>query len=199
MIPAHRPHSRRRKPTTAAVSVAAMLVTSTGPLSSPAAAATTSASTHTAPRRAATAPDGTTGKPTVHTVTLITGDVVTVTSVGGGHSNVDVQRPHGATGGVRTETIGKDLYVLPDEALPYLAADELDRRLFDVTSLISEGYDDQHSSAIPMILSYAGRPSVGRSAQVDPRGRHPDPHAAQHQRHGGHGRRSSNARRRGRR
>lgn len=61
----------------------------------------------------------------------------------------------GAVGGVHTETIGKDLYVIPDEALPYLAAGEMDRRLFDVSGLIRDGYDDVHAGGIPLILSYA--------------------------------------------
>ena len=51
--------------------------------------------------------------PSMLSVTLITGDVVVVHDVGGGHQAVDVRRPHGAVGGVRTETIGKDLYVFP--------------------------------------------------------------------------------------
>src|SRR5262252_2103148 len=58
----------------------------------------------------------------VRTVTLMTGDVVRVTDVGGGRLAADVTRPHGAPGGVRSETVGHDLYVIPDEAMPYLAA-----------------------------------------------------------------------------
>jgi subtilisin family serine protease len=88
-----------------------------------------------------------------HTVTLVTGDIVRVSDAGGGKHTVDVTRPHGARGGVRAETIGQDLYVLPDEALPYLAADQVDRRLFDVTSLIEQGYDDAHSDGVPLILA----------------------------------------------
>jgi subtilisin family serine protease len=105
-----------------------------------------------------------------HTVTLITGDKVVVTDVGGGRQTVDVQRPRGATGGVRTETIGKDLYVFPDEVMPYMAAAELDRRLFDVTVLISDGYDDQHSDGIPMIFTYAGKAPAPANAQIAPQG-----------------------------
>ena len=89
-----------------------------------------------------------------HRVTLITGDVVTVTDVGGGKSTVSVERAPGATGVVRTETVGKNLYVLPEEALPYLAADRLDSRLFDVTSLIADGYDDANADAVPVIVGY---------------------------------------------
>ena len=101
------------------------------------------------PTAAATRPSGTT-----HSITLITGDVVRVMDLGTGGQAVDVRRPAGASGGVRTESVGKDLYVLPDEAMPYLAAGTLDRRLFDVTALIAQGYDDAHSDGIPLIVGY---------------------------------------------
>src|SRR4051794_39762481 len=60
--------------------------------------------------------------PVSHKVTLITGDVVTVTDAGRGKSTVSVERAPGSTGMIHTETVGKDLYVVPEEALPYLAA-----------------------------------------------------------------------------
>ncbi|MEY9964227.1 subtilisin family serine protease [Streptacidiphilus sp. MAP12-16] len=107
-----------------------------------------------------------TSRSTAHTVTLITGDIVRVVDLGSARQAVDVQRPHGAKGGVRTETVGKDLYVLPDEVMPYLAAGEVDRRLFDVTTLISQGYDDQHSDGIPVIVGYSSASAAIRSAQT---------------------------------
>ena len=89
------------------------------------------------------------------TVTLITGDVVAVTKTGNGQYATDIRRPDRARGGVHAQTIGEDLYVFPDEVMPYIAAGQLDRRLFDVTTLIEYGYDDQHSDGIPLIVSYA--------------------------------------------
>src|ERR1700712_1067732 len=99
MIPSPR-HPRRRTAIAAAVTVGAMLMVSAGPLLSPAAAgAATPAAAATGTPPASPARDTPTAKnasrsqqakatkPTVHTVTLITGDIVTVTSVGGGHSN----------------------------------------------------------------------------------------------------------------
>ncbi len=145
----------RRAVLTAAVTVGAMLVVLTGSHARPAAAATVPAPA---------------GPGSTQTVTLITGDIVHVRDVGGGHRSVEVVRPRGATGGVRTETIGKDLYVIPDETVQYLAANVLDRRLFDVTALINDGYDDQHSTGIPMILSYPAATPVARSAPVTPEG-----------------------------
>ena len=59
----------------------------------------------------------------IRTVTLITGDVVQVTDAGGGRQAAEVTRPRAAQGGARSETIGDDLYVFPDEVMPYLAAD----------------------------------------------------------------------------
>ncbi|WP_433437211.1 S8 family serine peptidase [Nonomuraea sp. CA-141351] len=66
-----------------------------------------------------------------------------------------VTRAPGATGSVRVTTEGRDTYVYPEEALAYVAAGRLDKQLFDVTQLISEGYDDGHASELPLILTQA--------------------------------------------
>ncbi|MGS2614540.1 S8 family serine peptidase [Micromonospora sp. LZ34] len=107
-----------------------------------------------------------------HTLTLITGDVVTVTTFADGKATADVDRPDHATGGVRVQESGGDLYVLPDEALPLLGSDRLDRRLFNVTDLIEMGYDDARTAELPLIATYppakarAGRPAAPRGAKV---------------------------------
>ncbi|MFG2559119.1 S8 family serine peptidase [Streptomyces sp. NPDC048496] len=151
------PRRHRRRALAAAVCTVAVLTPLAGP-TGPAVANAPSAAAATHPSAA-----GTTGD---HTVTLLTGDIVRVADAGGGKQSVDVTRPRGATGGVRTETIGDDLYVFPDEALPYMAANRLDRRLFNVTDLIEQGYDDKHSDGIPLILGY--RPSAAPSARTAP-------------------------------
>ncbi|WP_234336132.1 S8 family serine peptidase [Streptomyces sp. NRRL S-1022] len=88
------------------------------------------------------------------TVTLVTGDRVTVTGLGHGRQTVTVRRPVGATGAVRTQRSDGDLTVVPDEALPYLRAGTLDRRLFDVGGLIRQGLTDAGSDALPLIVTY---------------------------------------------
>ncbi|MDG4861370.1 S8 family serine peptidase [Streptomyces sp. T-3] len=100
-----------------------------------------------------------------HTVTLITGDKVTVTDLGGGKKSVAVERPKGATGAVRTQTSkdGATISVVPDEALPYLAAGRLDKRLFDVSELIRQGLADtkgHKADGLPLIVTY------GKSART---------------------------------
>ena len=56
-------------------------------------------------------------------ITLVTGDVVTVTTLADGQQIADVDRPDGAVGGVRLQEIDGDLYVIPDEAVALLGAD----------------------------------------------------------------------------
>ncbi|MEU6703149.1 S8 family serine peptidase [Streptomyces wuyuanensis] len=89
--------------------------------------------------------------PARHTVTLITGDTVTVTELGGGRRAVAVDRREGATGAVRSEIVDGRVTVVPDEARPYLDAGVLDKRLFDVTGLVAQGVDGD----LPLIVTYA--------------------------------------------
>ncbi|MFC9856290.1 MULTISPECIES: S8 family serine peptidase [unclassified Streptomyces] len=103
-----------------------------------------------------------------YTVTLVTGDKVTVTDIGGGTQTVDVKRPLGVDGLVRTQITGGRITVTPDEARPYLASGKLDQRLFDVTGLLEQGLVDTEVDATPLIVTYRGR--AARTAAAVPRG-----------------------------
>ncbi|WP_330340304.1 S8 family serine peptidase [Streptomyces sp. NBC_00557] len=105
-----------------------------------------------APHTTAPAPAATAAR--AATVTLVTGDKVTVTDLGHGKKTVTVRRPEGATGAVRTERSDGEISVVPDEALPYLRAGTLDRRLFDVSGLIRQGLTDAQADATPLIVAY---------------------------------------------
>ncbi|MCX5395049.1 S8 family serine peptidase [Streptomyces sp. NBC_00094] len=116
-------------------------------------------------------------KPTVpaklsasHKVTLVTGDVVTVTTTADGKQIADVDRPDGAVGGVKLQEVKGDLFVIPDEAVPLLGTDRLDRRLFNVTDLIEMGYDDAKSAAVPLIATYTESTSRTATEPTAPRG-----------------------------
>lgn len=100
------------------------------------------------------------------TVTLLTGDVVTLTSTGAGQDTVSVDRAPGSTGGVQTYTVGGDLHVVPDDALPFLAKERIDADLFNVTELVEQGYDDASVSSIPLIVQYG--PGVRATRAVAP-------------------------------
>ncbi|MFY0762488.1 S8 family serine peptidase [Metabacillus dongyingensis] len=101
-----------------------------------------------------------------HVVTLITGDVVTVTDLADGKSVINVEPANRAGSGARILKVDKDTYVIPNEAMPYLASGLLDRDLFNITALIADGYDDGKRSTLPVIVQYAA--TKGRSLEVLP-------------------------------
>jgi hypothetical protein len=92
------------------------------------------------------------------TVTLVTGDRVTVfpgnrVVVAAGAGRTDIA--------FHTRTLRGHTRVVPSDAAAPLAAGRLDPRLFDVTTLLSFGYDRRPS--LPLIVTYAGGPA-GRNA-----------------------------------
>ncbi|MEU4680494.1 S8 family serine peptidase [Micromonospora sp. NPDC023737] len=126
------------------------------------------------PGEASAAPGGTSKRaaPQTHTVTLITGDVVTVNATGdAGDSGgtISVEGPDGEPADARILASAGDVYVYPYSAVSYLAKGVLDRRLFNVTELIADGYDDAHRGDLPLIVSYTAQ-SPGFRANTAPRG-----------------------------
>jgi hypothetical protein len=103
------------------------------------------------------------------TVTLITGDQVQVRSGAGGKPGVEIHRGPGR-GHVAffRQGGGDDVRVVPSDAAGLVAQGRLDPRLFDVSYLLSEHFDDAHQSGVPLITSYddAGR---GRQAVASAR------------------------------
>ncbi|ANS69724.1 1,4-dihydropyridine enantioselective esterase [Streptomyces lincolnensis] len=96
-------------------------------------------------------------------VTLVTGDTVSMDGTGRvtgmrrgegrGHIGFSIRRFAGHT------------YVVPQDATQLLGSGRLDRRLFDITQLVKDGYDDAHRKQVPLIVSYRG----GTGAQAGAR------------------------------
>jgi subtilisin family serine protease len=83
------------------------------------------------------------------TLTLVTGDRVTVSGAGG---RVSAEAGPGRSGVTfEITTGGGQVRVLPSDAGPLLAAGRLDARLFDVTELLASGYDRQDQ--LPLIVT----------------------------------------------
>ncbi|SCF10819.1 S8 family serine peptidase [Micromonospora mirobrigensis] len=143
------PHPRRAR-LTAVVSAVLAATGGTPALAAAPGPATQPGPTTTAPAAPAS---GRSVPPGTRSVTLITGDVVTTRRTGNG-GTVDTRRPDGTPSPVRVVESGADLFVYPQAVLPYLAAGTLDKRLFNVTGLIADGYDDAHVDQLPLIVSY---------------------------------------------
>ncbi len=86
-----------------------------------------------------------------YTVTLLTGDVVTVVTRRSGCPLISVKPAKPS--GVQVRGCGPDGHarVVPLEAAPLLGS-VLDPKLFDVTTLIQEGYDDASTKELPLIV-----------------------------------------------
>ncbi|MET0422237.1 MAG: S8 family serine peptidase, partial [Actinoplanes sp.] len=97
------------------------------------------------------------------TITLITGDQVTVRP-----GVTTVQGPDGEQIGAHITTVGPDTYVYPDRAAPYVGTGLLDKRLFNVTYLLREGYGDSATDQLPVILAYQSASFARRSADTLP-------------------------------
>ncbi|MFD3452290.1 S8 family peptidase [Streptomyces sp. NPDC058691] len=97
------------------------------------------------------------------TVTLVTGDRVTLDAAG---------RVAGVTAGKGREhtrfrisrAADGHTHVVPGDAERLIADGTADRRLFDVTRLVSEGYDDASRPDLPLIVTYAKGRSVAARA-----------------------------------
>ncbi|ETK37064.1 S8 family peptidase [Microbispora sp. ATCC PTA-5024] len=89
----------------------------------------------------------------VHHVTLITGDVVTVEQLPGGRHTAEV-RPGAGREGTRFyyQEVDGVLRITPADMVPYVADHVLDPRLFEVGELIDQGYDDERSKTLPLVL-----------------------------------------------
>ncbi|MDX2705668.1 S8 family serine peptidase [Streptomyces sp. PA03-6a] len=88
-------------------------------------------------------------------MTLLTGDKVTIApATSSGPGVITVEGPEGEPAGARVVTVGGDTYVYPDSAQPYLAGNVLDRRLFNVTQLVADGYDKLED--LPLIITCDG-------------------------------------------
>ncbi|MET8275088.1 S8 family serine peptidase [Streptomyces sp. NPDC005096] len=95
-----------------------------------------------------------TGSGGTRSVTLITGDKVTIGTAADGTTVRSFEGPDGTTTGFHTSVIDGSTYVYPDAALPYVSSGKLDKQLFNVTQLIADGYDDAHTAALPLIVRY---------------------------------------------
>jgi subtilisin family serine protease len=98
-------------------------------------------------------------------VTLVTGDRVTLGGPGGFRVEAAAGREH--IGFLGSKDVQGDLNVVPEDVAPLVAAGRLDPRLFDVTTLVEIGYDDARRDDLPLIVDFPGATPRAAGAQVE--------------------------------
>ncbi|GAA3746573.1 S8 family serine peptidase [Plantactinospora mayteni] len=125
-----------------------------------------------APHGGAVAPAVPSGPAAVHTVTLVTGDVVRLSTFADGRQVAEVDdrgTPKGL--GFQLSEHDGDLHVTPYEALPLVAAGRVDPALFNITDLVAEGYSDAARPNLPLLLTGApAAPGLRAAAPATPTG-----------------------------
>ncbi|MEU9189011.1 S8 family serine peptidase [Streptomyces sp. NPDC048484] len=97
----------------------------------------------------------------VKTVTLVTGDRVQVDGKG---RITGVERAKGRERmPFSVREIDGHTHVVPADTELLLAQGKLDARLFDVTQLVTDGYDDAGRSDLPLIVTFKGRKAPSMS------------------------------------
>ncbi|UOY91756.1 S8 family serine peptidase [Ectobacillus sp. JY-23] len=105
------------------------------------------------------------------TITLLTGDVITVTGIGDGKITIDIEPVDGGEDRTRIMTINNETFVIPEKAMPYVASEQLDQDLFNITKLLEYGYDDSKVSSVPIIVQYtAGKARALGAVPTPPAG-----------------------------
>lgn len=82
-------------------------------------------------------------------ITLVTGDVAEYTTQPDGRHSA---RLVGNTGYYTSEA-GGELTVVPAAAYGHLQSGTVDRRLFNLTQLVAQGYDDAHTKQLPLLVT----------------------------------------------
>lgn len=142
---------------TAAAALAVALVAGGGAL--------TSASAATPQERAAgVVSTSATGKTERVTVTLLTGDRVTVTTGADGRRSVTIRHAEGREGIAFSKRVdGDHLYVVPTDVMGLIGT-KLDKRLFDVAGLADAGYGDRDT--LPVLVEQAATGASAKSGGV---------------------------------
>lgn len=95
-------------------------------------------------------------------ITLITGDTVSYARDGAGRVRVDVRLGPGRNAmRFQTATENGAFYLFPEDVQGQVNSGRLDRELFNLTYLAENGYGDDKSSRLPVIVQY--RPDAARA------------------------------------
>jgi subtilisin family serine protease len=101
-------------------------------------------------------------------ITLVTGDVVTLTAAVPGRYTAEIEpavRPDGSEPSAYITGRDEDLYAIPDDVQPLIDSGRLDKELFNVGYLAANGYADATRGTVPVIAEYSEQLSAAAEQQ----------------------------------
>ena len=102
------------------------------------------------------------GRSAEQPITLVTGDLVKVTVGADGKKNYTVTGPDGLLADHEVHVDGADTYIYPRSALSFVAADQLDKNLFNITELLADGFE----GSLPLLVTYTDAATKARRQAV---------------------------------
>jgi subtilisin family serine protease len=114
-------------------------------------------------------PNGASGATETYDVTLVTGDTARLTVAPDGTERATLVQP-ASRSGYHAFVQGGDAYLVPAAAQRLVAADALDLQLFNVSALVEQGLDDEHSTEVPLIVTYDAGTAGALAARPVPAG-----------------------------
>jgi subtilisin family serine protease len=97
------------------------------------------------------------------TITLVTGDVARLTVLADGRRSAELLPSGPSIPAYFTGERDGDMHLVPATALPYLSAGQLDERLFNLSELVRQGYD-QPDELPPLLLTGTARAPIAPDA-----------------------------------
>ncbi|MCW6008484.1 S8 family serine peptidase [Micromonospora sp. CPCC 205371] len=93
-----------------------------------------------------------------HSLTLVTGDVVRLSTLADGRQVATVDEGRA----FQISQRNGDVYAVPHAAVPYVRSGQVDEALFNLTDLVAAGYHDEASDTLPLLVAGGGTKTLGR-------------------------------------
>ncbi|GLH97506.1 serine protease [Phytohabitans aurantiacus] len=87
-----------------------------------------------------------------HSLTLVTGDVVRLSTLADGRQIATADEGRG----FQISQRNGDVYAVPHAAVPYVRSGQVDEALFNLTDLVAAGYHDEASDTLPLLVAGSG-------------------------------------------
>ncbi|ALG11971.1 S8 family peptidase [Kibdelosporangium phytohabitans] len=122
---------------------------------------------HVASAAPVPAAPGAAAKAVRHAITLVTGDTVHIEQLPDGRQAAAIKPGPGREQiDFHQQEVDGNLFVIPQDAMPSLTSRRVDRALFNITELVRQGYTDEQTPQLPLIVRYGQQRATLAAAEA---------------------------------